>query len=414
MRLAIGFLCLLVLPGLQVTAQDRPKVQFHTAERIALVGNEFFERDQDQGYIETALTTRFPKKNLTFRNLGYSGDSVYAEARSLCSGWATFGPPGQGFERLKQLVLHVRPTLIFVAYGMNESFDGPGGLDHFVRGLDRMLDMLGETKARIVMIGPIRHENLGPPLPDPVEHNRNLRLYIDAMEKVAQKRGYPFIDPFDALGGTERPKPPDALTSDGIHLTAYGYWRVAGAIERELGYGPRRWEVTCSANGQTRADGTRIDQVKATDSGLSFHALDTMLPLAPPRLSHDSAAQPDQIRILKVSGLRPGRYALKSDNQTIATASADQWARGVQLHSGPAYDQEEHLRRLVIAKNLEFFNYWRPQNDTYIFGYRKQEQGRNAVEISRFEPLTEAKDAEIARLRIPQPHAYTLSRVADK
>jgi lysophospholipase L1-like esterase len=62
----------------------------------------------------------------------------------------------------------------------------------------------------------------------------------------------------------------------------------------------------------------------------------------------------------------------------------------------PTPEQAEKLRRLVAAKNAEFFNYWRPQNDTYILGYRKKEQGRNAVEMPQFLPIVQAKEQEIA------------------
>ena len=59
----------------------------------------------------------------------------------------------------------------------------------------------------------------------------------------------------------------------------------------------------------------------------------------------------------------------------------------------------QSLRQLIVSKNADFFNYWRPENDTYILGYRKHEQGRNAVELPQFKPLVEAKEKEIARLR---------------
>jgi hypothetical protein len=57
------------------------------------------------------------------------------------------------------------------------------------------------------------------------------------------------------------------------------------------------------------------------------------------------------------------------------------------------------LRQLIIEKNILFFHRWRPQNDTYIFGFRKREQGRNAVDIPKFDPLVEAKEKEIAALK---------------
>jgi hypothetical protein len=57
------------------------------------------------------------------------------------------------------------------------------------------------------------------------------------------------------------------------------------------------------------------------------------------------------------------------------------------------------LRELIRAKNALFFQRHRPQNETYLRGFRAHEQGNNAVEIKRFEPLTAAKDAEIQALR---------------
>ena len=408
--LYVLFLLTLIAPAAR--ADDKPKVEFRDGDRIALVGNEFFERDQERGYIETELTSRFPDKNLTFRNLGYSGDTVRADARNLCSGWAVFGPADQGFDRLKDLIEHIKPTLVFVAYGMNESFDGPAGLDSFTQGLSRMLDMVSAGGARVVLISPIRHEDLGRPLPDPAAHNQNIRLYCDALEKVAQQRNCPFIDLYEALGDSSQEKPGTFLTFDGIHLTPFGYWKCAAVLERAMGYPPRRWDVNIDTRaGKAEAIGTKIDEIKTGEKGITFNGTDDFLPLAqPPEDAPKSAAAEAHHRVLKFTGLSPGQYVLKSGDQTIASGSADDWAKGIALHSGPAQDQEEELRKLVVAKEFDFFNFWRPDNDTYIFGYRKHEQGRNAVEIPMFEPLVEAKEAQIAKLRVPVTQAYVLSR----
>lgn len=55
----------------------------------------------------------------------------------------------------------------------------------------------------------------------------------------------------------------------------------------------------------------------------------------------------------------------------------------------------EALRQAVIAKDQLFFNRWRPQNETYLFGFRKHEQGQNAKEIPLFDPLIEQADQRI-------------------
>ncbi|MBL9136255.1 MAG: hypothetical protein JNK85_10320 [Verrucomicrobiales bacterium] len=57
------------------------------------------------------------------------------------------------------------------------------------------------------------------------------------------------------------------------------------------------------------------------------------------------------------------------------------------------------LSRAIRHKNEQFFHRWRPANWTYLFGFRKHEQGRNAVEIPQFDPRVEAWDQKIEKLR---------------
>ena len=61
--------------------------------------------------------------------------------------------------------------------------------------------------------------------------------------------------------------------------------------------------------------------------------------------------------------------------------------------------QAEKLRQAIVAKNRLYFYRWRPENETYLFGFRKHEQGQNAREIPQFDPLVTAKEQEIAQLR---------------
>jgi glucose/arabinose dehydrogenase len=66
----------------------------------------------------------------------------------------------------------------------------------------------------------------------------------------------------------------------------------------------------------------------------------------------------------------------------------------------PAESSEAKLLRSAIQKKNElFFHRWRPENWTYLFGFRKHEQGQNAVEIPKFDPLIAEWDGRIAKLR---------------
>jgi lysophospholipase L1-like esterase len=383
-KVVVGALLFATLTGSLAGAADR--FQFGPRERIAFVGNDFFEHEADQCYIETALTARFPDKDLVFRNLGYSGDTVRADARNLCAGWDDFGPPDQGFNRLRDLIGHIQPTVIFVAYGMNESFAGESGLADFQSGLDRMLDMLSASRARIVLLSPIAHQKLPPPLPDPAEHDRSLEIYTRAIESTANKRGLFFVDLFHGFS---------PQTTDGIHPTAEGYKQTADAIEKGLGYPPEAWLVKIGADGRvSKAVGTQIKDGAASPNVLRFTAIDATLPITSP--------------LLQITGLPVGQYELRADGSIVGRGSADQWAQGVRLADTPETSREEKLRELIIRKNFDFFNDWRAQNDTYILGYRKHEQGRNAPEMTAFEKLAQDADAQIAKCRTPLSTQYEL------
>ena len=53
------------------------------------------------------------------------------------------------------------------------------------------------------------------------------------------------------------------------------------------------------------------------------------------------------------------------------------------------------LKKKIVAKNQLFFHRYRPQNETYLFLFRKHEQGNNASEIPEFDPLIQAADEQI-------------------
>ena len=73
----------------------------------------------------------------------------------------------------------------------------------------------------------------------------------------------------------------------------------------------------------------------------------------------------------------------------------------------------EKIRKITVEKNRLYFHRWRPQNETYLFGFRKHEQGQNAVEIPRFDPLVAEQDAVIAKLKVPVKHTYEITQEKD-
>jgi lysophospholipase L1-like esterase len=396
MRRAFSFL-LPICFGLVALAPASAAAPFELldGDRVVLLGNTLIEREQRYGYWETLLTLRYPHRRIQFRNLGWSGDTVFGDAR------AGFGSTADGFRHLKEHVLAIQPSVILLSYGLNESFAGKAGLPRFLEGLRVLVDALAPAKARTALILPPCHEDLGAPLPDPAGHNRNLRLYRDALRKVAQQRGYSFVDFCDLLDDGTKSKSPIPLTDNGIHFTSYGYWRTAAVLERGLGLKALPWRFDIDLTGKQRGGEFKI-------------TAKTLPPPLPPTDSPAAASLSEDRPLLRIRALVPGTYQLKIDGQAVAVATAAEWAAGVKLERGPELDQVSKLRQTIIDKNRLYFYRWRPQNETYLFGFRKQEQGQNAGEIPQFDPLVAKLEEEIATLSIPVTHEYELVLTDEK
>ncbi len=157
-----------ILLALAPDSRAAPPFELVDGDRVVLIGGTLIERDQTYGYLETRLTRRYPERSITFRNLGWSGDTVGGLSR------ARFGTPAEGFKHLVDHVVALKPTVVVLGYGANEAFEGRAGLPAFLGGLDTLLAAIEPTKARLVFLAPNRQEDLGPPLPDPARHNSDL------------------------------------------------------------------------------------------------------------------------------------------------------------------------------------------------------------------------------------------------
>lgn len=407
-----------VPPPPPVRVPDPPKLELKDGDRIVYLGNTFAERDANYGYLETLLTIQHPDISFTFRNLGWSGDTVWGDAR------ARFGTRADGFKHLKEHVLALKPTVILVAYGMNESFAGEAGLKEFEAGLNTLLDTLAETKAKIVLISPIPHENLGPPLPDPAKHNADLKLYRDVMATVAGSRKLLFVDLIGHIDSFNdfrkrliargRPMPPPILyTDDGLHPTRLGYSDLASTICITLGMrmGKDRFNRVLL---EFTTDGViKGPKVTASEKMGGRVQIDIMNDVLPPVVwLPDVEGYRGCIFIIR--GAQPGKYVIRENGSEVGrfemTPANKNSVTTAILRKGSEIDQYEKLRAVINAKNELYFHRWRPQNETYLFGFRKHEQGNNSVEIPQFDPLVAEKETEIARLKKPVKHTYEIIR----
>ncbi len=299
-------------------------------DRVLFIGDTFFEREVDDGHIETQLTAAFPDRNVTFRNLGWAGDTPMGRARASFD-WNK--PEDDWLKRVKEQVALVKPTVAFLSYGMTAALEAADAktpaeqqamLDKFKADLNRLMDAIEEVsgqKVRFVLLGPVDRER-GIGLETEIGlQNGTLAACGDVLRELAKQRAGQFVDLFNLA-----PRQGVFLKSDGIHLNEFGYWRAGGKIVEVL-TGP-----------------------------------DLSTPFAEKRT--------------------------------------------------PEFDL---LRSAVRHKNELFFHRWRPENWTYLFGFRKHEQGQNAVEIPKFDPLIAEWEVRITKLRdLKHQDPATVKEVAER
>ncbi len=402
-------LCFCLLPFAGSVPADEPRgLELVDGDRVVFVGNTFIERDQAYGYLETMLTARWPDRNITFRNLGWSGDTVWGEAR------AGFDSPAEGFKRLVDQVSAAKPTVIFVGYGMNESYEGEPGLRRFLDGLERLLNEFGKTGARIILLSPMRHEDLGSHSPTVNAHNDALLKYVEAMEVFCNIRNLTFVDLFTNTTEQVRRSRMRQRTENGIHLSELGYWKVGWEILRALQiywYHSSQQVGRCEGVTLDSFSDVRIDEFNQTETGFRFEATHELLTTDPPVYKDFPNMRFE--RCFQVRGLPIGSYDFFVDGKLASKNKLKGGSGGVLplvLTDDPDLPQTEQLRRTIIEKNRLYFHRWRPQNETYLFGFRKHEQGQNAAEVPKFDPLVEELEAKIAKLRVPVKHTYELIR----
>ncbi|MFM2165938.1 MAG: hypothetical protein RIS79_309, partial [Verrucomicrobiota bacterium] len=198
---------------LAVPAFSQLPLELKPGTRIALIGNSLFDRMRDDGQFEALMHQRFAGEKLVFRNLSWSADEV------------ALRPRPDGFGDLNQHLTEQKADVILAAFGFNESFKGEKGLAEFETLLKAFLIELkshrynGSAEPKIVLVSPTAAEK-------PHEHlNAQIKLYTDAMKKVAATEKVAFADVFT----DSTPK-----TTNGVHLNREGYAAFAERLYNQL------------------------------------------------------------------------------------------------------------------------------------------------------------------------------------
>lgn len=274
-------------------------------DRIVMVGSAIIEREQQYGYIELMLHRLYKDKKFTVRNLGWSGDTVWGEAR------AGFGTQADGYRALVEQVKAAKPTVLILGYGTSEAFAGKPRVEKFEKQYRQLLADIATPETRCIFL------TIPAPVAAKVSPTFAQAEYDAVIKTLAKERGALLVDLHDVYqpnkNNVTKQQPPK--TDDGILPNDLGYQELAGKI------------ITAVMVAEGR----------------------------------------------NLSG-PPGMILIPADD--------------------PPRDWKP-MTQLINRKDELFFHQYRPQNNTYLFLFRKHEQGNNAAEIPKFTPLIEELDKQI-------------------
>ncbi|TAE38178.1 MAG: GDSL family lipase [Runella slithyformis] len=382
-----------------VVAQNQAKTTFEIKdnERVVFLGNSLFENELQHGYLELALTTRWPNRNVTFRNLGWTGDNVWGEARS------TFTNPPTPYQHLMQQITQAKPTLVFVAYGGVEAQDGPAGLPRFKEGFNKLLDKIDSLGAKAILLSPIPvwYEDTAANV---VKRNADIELYASAIAKIATERGKQFIDIYKPIQAIENKA---AILENGVHLNELGHYFLATELQKNLGLLPQPSPVAIalSKNAPITSSTAKMLGISAGNAILKFTIDANFLQLPLPDANNSLV---NNTQTIQITGLKKGIYNLMANNEVIVAASEKKWAEGLAITQGPAFEQSRQLQEMIIKKNEQFFFQYRPLNRTYILGFRSYEQGRHAKGLEEQSLIIKWLEGQINLNSRPKSIVYQL------
>ena len=385
-----------------VTEASNATFELKDGDRVVFLGNSLFENDLQYGYLELALTTRWPNRDVTYRNLGWTGDTVFGEARSYITS-------PSAYDLLIEQLMKAQPTVVFIAYGANEAIEGEAALSRFSQGLNQLLDKIDQLDAKAILLSPIPMMSAESP-ENLANRNAMLELYASAIAKTASERGKRFIDIFNPLLENNKNV---KLSDNGLHLNENGYYYLASTIEEGLGLVPRSKEsviINLTKNGVEATVPAKVLGSGKNNGNINFTIDEDYLPLPLPEQGGGSA---DNVLELEITGLKKGVYTLTTDDSQVMviSASAKKWKEGIEIRRGPSFSQVSQLREKIIKKNELFFHQYRPLNRTYIIGFRSHEQGRHAKGLEDLSIIITWLEGQIALNRMPKSKVYQLTPV---
>lgn len=330
-------------------------------DRVVFLGDSITAARTYGKIIENYTLLRYPDRKVRFVNAGVGGDTAAG-----------------GLKRLQRDVFAHKPTVLIVAYGVNDIGWGTKADDEhkkaYLDGIHGIVEACKKRGVRVYIC------SAAVTAEDPARAEAGfLQKMCDEGMQLSRSLGGQAIDVQRTMRGIQRSiraanakvadkaKHDSLHTADGVHLNDLGQLAMAFAILKGLCAPADISSVAIDADGAklTTAKGCKITGLASKDGALEFTRLDEGLPFNYGifyGLNYRYIPVPNELNryLLTVTNLPKGQYEVSADGRSAGVFTANQLAAGVNIASttpdpwqpgGPWNAQANVLKLLTDARH---------------------------------------------------------------
>ena len=325
-RLATGIVLTLCAAGARGADPPAP-VALRDDETVVFYGDSITEQNLYSEYLETFFVSRFPAKRVASFNLGWGGDTARG-----------------GRERYARDVAPVRPTLVFVDFGMNDGGYKPfqqAVYDGYLAAQKEFAAEIARTGARQVLFttSPIDPDRR----PDGDAYNGMLARMADGVVRMGGELGVPVIDLFHPMLEVQRrakeQQPGFTMIPDSVHPDPVGHLVMAYLAMRGIDAPRVVGEIAVKEGKVEATGGASVSAVGprygGTELGLGLQFLPFYVP---------PEARP-ALRLVPIED-ELNRFRLRAD---VGATGAEKWAVSVDGATAGTFTRSELAAGVDLA-----------------------------------------------------------------
>lgn len=376
-----------------------PTMDLKAGDTVVFLGDSITHQCLYTQYVEDYFYTRFPNQRLRFHNAGVGGDRA-----------------SNALLRFDEDVASFKPKYVTILLGMNDGsyrdFD-KGVFDTYQKDMTTLLDKLAETGATAIPMTPTMHDARAARLrgksgePRDTYYNGVLALYGAWLAEQAQVRGLGFVDmysPLNHLSLQERKKDANfTLIKDAVHPDAPGQVVMAVAVINDICPKTQVSNITIAEKDgklAATAGNGKLADFSATDARIAFTFTGNALPwVLPPEAALGykltAAGHRNSGEVFAARGLKPGKYELKIDGQSVGIWTDAVLGFKIELQENDKTPQYQQALKVALLNKEKNDTATRPLRN--LWGSLKGKRSQLAQLATKKDPTLETKKAEFEK-----------------